>query len=106
VRRCRHGDRETCRRVTSRGGHLRLGEEQAPAQIRAPDVGTAQVGAQQIGRAEIHPAEVRPDEVGASKVRVAEVGRSTVDALPPGGISTPVGDVVVYRLPDRVLAYR
>jgi len=35
-----------------------------------------------------------------------EVSRSTVADLPAGGISTPVGDVVVYRLPDRVIAYR
>jgi hypothetical protein len=36
----------------------------------------------------------------------AETGRSAVDGLAAGGVSTPVGDVVVYRLPDRVLAYR
>jgi hypothetical protein len=35
-----------------------------------------------------------------------ETGRSVVDGLPPGGVATPVGDVVVYRLPDRVIAYR
>jgi outer membrane protein assembly factor BamB len=36
----------------------------------------------------------------------AETGRSVVDGLATGGVATPVGDVVVYRLPDRVLAYR
>ncbi|WP_448627071.1 outer membrane protein assembly factor BamB family protein [Geodermatophilus sp. URMC 64] len=35
-----------------------------------------------------------------------EVARAAVDGLPAGGTSTPVGDVVVYRLPDRVIAYR
>ena len=50
VRRCRHGDRETCRPVAPRGGHLRLGEEQAPAQVGAADVGGPQVGAEQVRR--------------------------------------------------------
>jgi hypothetical protein len=36
----------------------------------------------------------------------AEVGRSGVDGLAAGGVATPVGEVVVYRLPDRVSAYR
>jgi outer membrane protein assembly factor BamB len=35
-----------------------------------------------------------------------ETSRSVVDGLPSGGVATPVGDVVVYRLPDRVTAYR
>ena len=35
-----------------------------------------------------------------------ETGRSTVDGLGNGGVATPVGAVVVYRLPDRVTAYR
>jgi len=35
-----------------------------------------------------------------------EVGRSAVAGLPAGGTATPVGDVVVYRLPDRVIGYR
>ncbi|MGY1618609.1 PQQ-binding-like beta-propeller repeat protein [Geodermatophilus sp. SYSU D00691] len=36
----------------------------------------------------------------------AELGRSAVADLPVGGTSTVVGDVVVYRLPDEVRAYR
>jgi hypothetical protein len=36
----------------------------------------------------------------------AELGRATVTDLPPGGTSTPVGPVVVYRLADRVLGFR
>ena len=32
-------------------------------------------------------------------------GRSAVDGLATGGVATQVGDVVVYRLPDRVIAY-
>lgn len=36
----------------------------------------------------------------------AVLGRSTVDGLPPGGVPTAVGPVVVYRLDDRVLGYR
>ncbi|NYJ04567.1 outer membrane protein assembly factor BamB family protein [Petropleomorpha daqingensis] len=35
-----------------------------------------------------------------------ETGRSSVDGPPTGGVATPIGDVVVYRLPDRVIAYR
>jgi outer membrane protein assembly factor BamB len=35
-----------------------------------------------------------------------EVGRSAVDGLPAGGTASGAGAVVVYRLPDRVLAYR
>ncbi|UOY01281.1 outer membrane protein assembly factor BamB family protein [Blastococcus sp. PRF04-17] len=36
----------------------------------------------------------------------AELARSSVDGLPEGGVATGIGPVVVYRLPDRVLAYR
>jgi outer membrane protein assembly factor BamB len=35
----------------------------------------------------------------------AELGRSTAD-VPPGGVPEAVGPVIVYRLDDRVLAYR
>ena len=35
-----------------------------------------------------------------------ELGRSAVDDLSDGGLAVGVGPVVVYRLPDRVLAYR
>lgn len=36
----------------------------------------------------------------------AEVGRSVVAGVPPGGVASSLGPVVVYRLDDRVLAYR
>ncbi|MGY1604248.1 outer membrane protein assembly factor BamB family protein [Geodermatophilus sp. SYSU D00815] len=36
----------------------------------------------------------------------AELGRAAVDGLPAGGVSTVVGDVVVYRLADEVRGYR
>jgi outer membrane protein assembly factor BamB len=36
----------------------------------------------------------------------AELGRSAVADLPAGGVPEAVGPVVVYRLDDRVLAYR
>jgi len=35
-----------------------------------------------------------------------ETGRSVLDGLATGGVATVVGDVVVYRLPDRVIGYR
>ncbi|MCU1668031.1 MAG: uncharacterized protein JWP40_958 [Blastococcus sp.] len=35
-----------------------------------------------------------------------ELGRSTMPGLPAGGLAGSVGATVVYRLPDRVLAYR
>jgi outer membrane protein assembly factor BamB len=35
-----------------------------------------------------------------------ELGRSTVSGLPDGGMPSAIGPVVVYRLPDRVVAYR
>jgi outer membrane protein assembly factor BamB len=36
----------------------------------------------------------------------AELARSAVTDLPPGGVASAVGSTVVYRLPDRVLGYR
>ena len=36
----------------------------------------------------------------------AELGRSEVPGLPEGGAAAPVGDAVVYRLPDRVAGFR
>ena len=36
----------------------------------------------------------------------AELGRSAAGDLPDGGLAAGIGPVVVYRLPDRVLAYR
>ena len=36
----------------------------------------------------------------------AEVGRSAVAGVPPGGVASSLGPVVVYRLDDRVLAFR
>ena len=35
-----------------------------------------------------------------------DLGRSAAEDLPAGGLATTIGPVVVYRLPDRVLAYR
>ena len=35
-----------------------------------------------------------------------ELGRSSVPDLPAGGTTSDVGPVVIYRLPDRVMAYR
>jgi hypothetical protein len=35
-----------------------------------------------------------------------ELGRSTVAGLPAGGLAGRIGATIVYRLPDRVLAYR
>jgi outer membrane protein assembly factor BamB len=36
----------------------------------------------------------------------AELGRSTASGLPEGGVPSAIGPVIVYRLPDRVIAYR
>jgi outer membrane protein assembly factor BamB len=50
-----------------------------------------------------------PDEDGFSRRDPAsgdELGHSAAADVPPGGTATGVGPVVVYRLPDRVLAYR
>ena len=50
-----------------------------------------------------------PDEDGFSHrdpTSGDEVGRSAADDVPAGGTVSAVGPVVVYRLPDRVLAYR
>jgi hypothetical protein len=44
--------------------------------------------------------------VARSPATGQEASRSAVDGPPTGGVATPVGDVVVYRLPDRVIAYR
>ena len=50
-----------------------------------------------------------PDDDGFSHRDPAsgdEVGRSAADDVPAGGTASGVGPVVVYLLPDRVLAYR
>jgi PQQ-like domain len=50
-----------------------------------------------------------PDAQGFTQRHPAtgeELGRSAVTGVPDGGVATGVGPVVVYRLADRVLAYR
>ena len=44
--------------------------------------------------------------VAVSAATGQETSRSTIDGLATGGVATPLGDVVVYRLPNRVIAYR
>jgi outer membrane protein assembly factor BamB len=50
-----------------------------------------------------------PDEDGFARrdpATGAELGRSSADDVPAGGVATGVGPVVVYRTADRVLGYR
>ena len=50
-----------------------------------------------------------PDDAGFTRRELAtgkELGRSAVAGVPAGGVAERVGPTVVYRLPDRVLAYR
>jgi hypothetical protein len=52
---------------------------------------------------------VVPDPAGFTRRNLdtgADLGSSAVHGLPSGGTATPLGATVVYRLPDRVLAYR
>jgi hypothetical protein len=44
--------------------------------------------------------------VAVSAATGQETSRSTIDGLATGGVATPLGDVVLYRLPNRVIAYR
>ena len=45
-----------------------------------------------------------PDDPGAYSV--TELGRWAVTGLPEAGVVTPIGNVVVSRLPDRVTGFR
>lgn len=50
-----------------------------------------------------------PDTAGFTRRELAtgkELGRSAVAGVPAGGVAGSVGTTIVYRLPDRVLAYR
>jgi outer membrane protein assembly factor BamB len=50
-----------------------------------------------------------PDDAGFTRRELAtgaELGRSAVAGVPAGGVADSVGPTIVYRLPDRVLAYR
>jgi outer membrane protein assembly factor BamB len=55
------------------------------------------------------PVVVVPDPAGFTRRNLdtgAELGSSAVSGLPTGGTASLVGATIVYRLPDRVLAYR
>ncbi|MDQ1663615.1 MAG: hypothetical protein QOJ68_3595 [Blastococcus sp.] len=55
------------------------------------------------------PVVVVPDPAGFTRRNLdtgTELGSSAVPGLPAGGTASPAGATIVYRLPDRVLAYR
>ena len=55
------------------------------------------------------PLVVVPDPAGFTRRNLdtgAELGSSAVSGLPAGGTATPAGATVIYRLPDRVVAFR
>lgn len=91
--------------VWARGTAFFLDRTTGAVRWQGPALGLP--GVQLSGRA---PAGVVVPEDGAFVVRNpdtgAETARSTVSGVPSGGMVAVYGPTVVYRLPDRVLAYR
>jgi outer membrane protein assembly factor BamB len=56
--------------------------------------------------AEALPVPADEGFVLRDRVTGIELGRAEVSGLPEGGEAAPVGDAVVYRLPDRVTGFR
>jgi outer membrane protein assembly factor BamB len=94
--------------VWARGTVLALDRTSGAVQWRAAAVGLPGV---QLGNQEASgPADVVVPEQGAFVVRDVATGRETsrssVSEVPAGGTVSVLGPTVVYRLADRVLAYR
>jgi len=71
--------RNPCFRVPAGGLDLRLGEEDAGAEVRGAYVSGAKICSQQVSVAQVGTAQIGPDQVGA-----AQAGSTKIRAPEPG----------------------
>ncbi len=87
-----------CFRIASGRLDLRLGEEDAGAEVRGAYVSGAKICSQQVSVAQVGTAQIGPDQVGA-----AQAGSKQIRAPEPGfdEVGTPWRVVVLPRAPCR-----